>query len=154
MNETTIVNYIFFLKTSEALNGIYFQMANLFAQLNIVLLPVNAEGLKNIDRHKKHYIIVCRNDLQSAQIFNEIKNSYLDFALSRGHVSLYDISSFSEIENANKYQNKKLYFYFPLPVDMNQVVMNVAIDYFKTKNEIEEWPGGKRSKIPAPQVVK
>jgi hypothetical protein len=154
MDEKSIVNYIFFLKTNEALNAAFFQLANLFAQLNIVLLPVTTDELQNIDRHKKHHIIVCRNDLASAQIFNEIKTSYFDFALSRGHISLYDISSFSEIENANKYQNKKLYFYFPLPVDMNQVVMNIAIDFFKTKNEIEEWPGGKRSKIPAPQAVK
>jgi hypothetical protein len=35
-----------------------------------------------------------------------------------------------------------------MPADLKQIVMNVTIDYFKTKNEMDEWPGGRRSKIP------
>ena len=149
MEKKSSVNYIFFLKSTKELSAMFFQMADLFSQLNIILLPVTREELQNIDRHKKHQIIVCRNDLLSAQMFFEIKKAYLDFAMSRGHVAVYDISSFSEIENAKKYQNKKSYFYFPLPIDIKQVVMSVTIDYFKTKNEMEEWPGGKRSKLPS-----
>lgn len=148
MGEKSSVNYIFFLKSSEALSDVFFQLAKLFSQLNIVLLPVSSEELQKIDRHKRHQIIICRNDLLSAQVFFEIRKLYLDFAMSRGHVAVYDISSFSEIENAAKYHNKKSYFYFPLPTDLKQVVMNVTIDYFKTRNENEEWPGGRRSKIP------
>lgn len=148
MSEKPSVNYIFFLKPTEALNDVFFQMAGMFSQLNIILIPVSAEELQKVDRHKRHQIIICRNDLLSAYTFLEIKKLYLDFAMSRGHVSVYDISSFSEIENATKYKNKKSYFYFPLPADMKQIVMGVALDYFKTRNEIEEWPGGRRSKIP------
>ena len=149
MGEKSTVNYIFYLKSSEALTNVFFQMSELFGKLNIVLLPVSIEELQKIDRHKRHQIIVCRNDLLSATTFLEVKKLYLDFAMSRGHVAVYDLSSFSEIENAGKYQAKKSYFYFPLPINLQQVVMNVAIDYFNTKNQREEWPGGRRSKIPS-----
>lgn len=148
MSEKSSINYIFFLKSSEALSDVFFQMAEMFSQLNIVLLPVSAAELHKIDRHKRHQIIIFRSDLLSAHTFLKIRKLYLDFAMSRGHVAVYDISSFSEMENAAKYQNKKSYFYFPLPTDIKQVVMSVAIDYFKTRNENEEWPGGRRSKIP------
>jgi hypothetical protein len=148
MTEKTLLNYVFFLKSGEQLGPSYFQLADLFNQLSIVLLPVTPMELQNLDRHKKHKIIVVRNDLQSAQNFAEIKKSYLDFSMSRGHATVYDISSFSEIENASKYQNKKSYIHFPLPVEMKQVVMSIALDYFNTKNDVEEWPGGRRSKIP------
>ena len=154
MGEKSIINYIFYLKSTEQLGGVFFQMAEQFSQLNIVLLPVTVAELKNIDRHKRHQIIIFRDNLLSAQNFLEIKKSYLDFSMSRGHVAVYDLSSFSEIENASKYQSKKSYFYFPLPIDLKQVVMSITIDYFKTKNEIEEWPGGKRSKIPETAEIK
>jgi hypothetical protein len=148
MSEKSAINYIFFLKSSEALPSVFFQMSQLFSQLNITLLPVTLDDLQNIDRHKKHQIIICRNDLLSATAFLEIKKSYLDFAMARSHVSVYDISSFSEMENAAKFQTKKSYMYFPLPIDLKQVVMAVTIDYFNSRNEKEEWPGGRRSKIP------
>jgi hypothetical protein len=148
MSENTSINYIFFLKATEEIDTVFFQLANLFSRVNITLLPVTLDEMKNIDRHKKHQIIICRKDLCSAQNFIEIKKSYLDFAMSRGHVVVYDISSFSEIGNSNVFQNKKSYYYFPLPNDMKQIVMNITIDYFKTRNEMDEWPGGRRSKIP------
>jgi hypothetical protein len=148
MSEKSSTNYIFFLKSTDELNPFYFQIADSFRQLNIVLLPISSEELKIVDRHKKHQIIIFRNDFTSAQIFSEIRKSYLDFAMSRGHVCVYDISSFSEHENSTKYQTQKSYFYFPLPIDVKQFVMRVAIEYFRTKREIEDWPGGRRSKLP------
>jgi hypothetical protein len=147
MGEKSSINYIFFL-ASEKLSPAFFELAEMFGQLNITLLPVTISELQNIDRHQRHQLIVLRDDLNSAQNFIEIKKSYLDFAMSRGHVAVYDISSFSEIENSLKYKNKRSYFYFPLPINPNEVVVGVALDYFKTKNELEEWPGGRRSKIP------
>lgn len=149
MEEKTTSHYIFFLKTSENLNPIFFLMSDLFKQLNIVLMPVTATELKKIDRHRKHQIIIFRNDFGSAQIFMELRKTYLDFAMSRGHVAVYDISSFSEAENSSKYVTQKSYYYFPLPINIKQFVVKVSGEYFKNKHELEEWPGGRKSKLPA-----
>lgn len=148
MMNKNLVNYIFFLKTSDELSGDFFKMAELFSKLNIVLLPISAEELLGFERHKKHQLIILRNDLASAMNFQELKKSYLDFAMSSGHITIYDITSFSEIENSAKYIPKKSYFCFPLPADVKQIVMDIAVEYFRSRNEREEWPGGRRSKIP------
>jgi hypothetical protein len=147
MTEQNNSNYIFFLKTSKELNGVYFHLSEFLKPFNIVLLPVSMQDLQTIDRHKKHQIIIFRNDLSSSKCFNELRKSYLDFSMSRGHVTIFDISSFSEVENASKYQ--KSYFYFPLPLDLRQVVSSIVVEYFRTKHEMHDWPGGKRSKLPA-----
>ena len=117
MDEQTTTNYIFFLKTSSELNSIFFLCSDLFRQLNIILMPVTLSELLTIDRHHKHQVIIFRNDLVSAQLFMDARKQYLDFAMSRGHVTVYDISSFSESENASKFQSLKSYFYFPLPIN-------------------------------------
>jgi hypothetical protein len=81
--------------------------------------------------------------------FNQIRKSFLDTALAAGKVTLFDISSFSEIDGAAKYQNKNVYRYFQLPQNLKQVAMTVAVDYFRDRNMQAEWPGGKRAKLPS-----
>jgi hypothetical protein len=59
------------------------------------------------------------------------------------------ISSFSEIETANKYRNKNIYHYFQLPQDLRQVTMTIALDFFRDRNMEVSWPGGRRAKLPS-----
>lgn len=151
MNEekATAINYIFYLQTKSELDNNYYLLAEVLGKINISLLPILAEDLKNIDRHKKHYLISIRNDLSSAFAFNQMRQSFLDSVMAAGKMSLFDISSFSEIENATKYQNKNVYRYFQLPQNLKQVAMTVAVDYFRDRNMTAEWPGGKRAKLPS-----
>jgi len=141
-------NYIFFLQTKPELENSFYILAEILSKVNISLLPIFADDLKGIERNKKQYLILLRDDLSSAYSFSEIKKSFVDFALQTGKLALFDISSFSEIENASKYQNKNAYTYFPLPQNLKQVVMTIAVDYFRDRNNLVEWPGGRRSKLP------
>lgn len=151
MNEesTTAINYIFYLQTKNELDNSYYILAEVLAKINISLLPISADDLKVIDRNKKHHLISIRNDFSSAFNFNNMRKSFLDSAMASGKIALFDISSFSEIENAAKFQNKNVYRYFQLPQNLKQVAMTVAVDYFRDRNTQAEWPGGRRAKLPS-----
>lgn len=143
------VNYIFYLQNKSEPDNSYYVLAEVLSKLNISLLPISTEDLKLIDRHKKHHLIVIRNDFSSAMSFNEMRKLFLDSAMAAGKIALFDVSSFSELGNAQALQNKNMYRYFQLPQNLKQVAMAVAVDYFRDRNMQAEWPGGKRSKLPS-----
>ena len=143
------INYIFYLQTKNELDHSFQIMAEVLSKINISLLPISAEDLKSIDRKKKYYLISIRNDFSSAFNFNNMRKLFLDSAMAAGKVALFDISSFSEIDTAAKFQNKNVYRYFQLPQNLKQVAMTVAVDYFKDRNAEVEWPGGRRAKLPS-----
>lgn len=149
--ETIQLNYIFYLQTKPELDQHFYFMAELFAKVNISLLPIEASDLKVIDRNKKHHIIAVRNDLTSAYAFNDLRKTYLDVAMASGKVTVYDLSSFSSIENATKLESKNVYRYYHLPQNLKQIAMTIVVEFFKERNVREEWPGGKRAKLPSMQ---
>lgn len=151
MNEenNTTINYIFYLQTKTELDNSYYLLAEVLSKINISLLPITADDLKNVDRNKKHHLISIRNDFSSAFMFNQMRKSFLDSAMAAGKIALFDVSSFSEIENAAKFQNKNIYRFFQLPQNLKQVAMTVAVDYFRDRNTQAEWPGGRRAKLPS-----
>ena len=151
MNEEnpTAINYIFYLQTKDELDKSYYLLAEVLSNISISLLPITAEDLKGIDQKKKQYLISIRNDLSSASYFNDLRKMFLDSAMGSGKLALFDVSSFSEIETAAKFQNKNIYHYFQLPLNLKQVAMTVAVDYFKDRNTEVEWPGGRRAKLPS-----
>jgi len=142
------INYIFYLQTKLELDNYYYLLSDILNKINITLLPITGEDLKVLDKNKKQYLVVIRNDLSSAIGFNEVRKSFLEWAMSREKIALFDISSFSEIEDAVKYQNKNIYRSFQLPVNLKQVAMAIAVDFFRDKNTTIDWPGGRRSKLP------
>ena len=145
---TNTINYIFYLQTKNDLDNNYYLLADVLGKINITLLPISADDLKVIDRNKKHHVITIRNDLSTAFSFNQMRKSFLDSAMAAGKIALFDISSFSEIENASKFQNKSMYRFFQLPQNLKQVAMTVAIDFYRDRNNQVEWPGGRRAKLP------
>jgi hypothetical protein len=152
MNEnTTTINYIFYLQTKAELDNTYYVLAEVMRKININLLPIEAHDLKDIDRTKKHHVIVVRNDFASAFAFNDIRKNFLDASMASGKLMVYDVSSFSEVENAFKLESKNVYRYFQLPLNIKQVAMTVAVEFFKDRNNTPavEWPGGRRAKLPS-----
>lgn len=149
MSENNVgINYIFYLQTKDELENVFFQLSEIFSKLNISLLPIRMEELSALDKNVKNHLIVLRNDLSSSFHLKNVRKTFLDMALIAGRISLYDLSSFSEIEIAQKLVGKETYRYISLPANIKQVAMTVAVDYFKERNKKDEWPGGKRAKLP------
>lgn len=148
-NNSPIINYIFYLQTKEELDRIFYLLAEVLRKINISLLPIESHELKNLDKSKKNHLIVLRNDFSSAFAFNDLKKEFLDSSMASNKVMVYDVSSFSEIENAVKLENKNVYRFFQLPLNVNQIAMTIAVEFFKDRNTQVEWPGGRRAKLPS-----
>jgi hypothetical protein len=153
MNEknTPVINYIFYLQSKAELDHTYYVLAEVLGKINISLLPIQPQDLKDMDKINKHHVIVMRNDFTSAFAFKDARKLFLDSLMATGKVMVYDISSFSEIENATKFENKNVYRYFQLPLNIKQIAMTVAVEFFKDRNAapLAEWPGGRRAKLPS-----
>ena len=148
-NNTPVINYLFYLQTKPELDNTYYVLADVLGKINITLLPIEADGLRDIDKNRKQHVIVVRNDFSSAFVFNNLRKSFLDSSMASGKLMVYDISSFSEIENAQKFENKNVYRYFQLPLNIKQIAMTVAVEFYKERNAPVEWPGGRRAKLPS-----
>lgn len=150
MEEKNIgINYIFYLQTKNEVDDIFITFSEMFSKLNIALIPVIPDDLKVLDKNIKNHLIVVRNDLSSCMLFNQLRKSFLEGGMLSGRVALYDVSSFSEIENAQKFLTKEVYRFMPLPANVKQLAMIVAVDFFREKNKRLEWPGGRRAKLPS-----
>ena len=143
------INYIFYLQSKNDLDDNFKILANVLAKIKITLLPISAENLKNIDRKKKIYLISLRSDFASALNFSNLRKTFLNSAMSAGKLVLFDVSSFSEIEEAAKFQNKNMYRYFQLPQNLIQIAMSIGVYYFRDCNIPLEWPWGRRARLPA-----
>ena len=150
-NNNPTINYIFYLQTKIELEHSYYLLAEVLAKINITLLPIESHDLKELDKNKKHHVIVMRNDFNSAQDIQSICKSFLNSFMATNKIMIYDISSFSEIENATKLDLKNVYRYFQLPLNVKQVAMTIAVEFYKDRNKtpLAEWPGGRRSKLPS-----
>ncbi|MBC7428061.1 MAG: hypothetical protein H7336_05590 [Bacteriovorax sp.] len=150
-NNTPVINYIFYLQTKTELDHTYYVLAEVLGKINISLLPIAPQDLKDMDKTRKHHVITIRNDFSSAFAFKDARKLFLDSLMATGKVMVYDISSFSEIENATKFENKNVYRYFQLPLNVKQIAMTVAVEFFKDRNAapLAEWPGGRRAKLPS-----
>jgi hypothetical protein len=147
--KTTSINYLFYLQTKPELDSTYYLIAEILTKLSISLLPIEADELRAIDREKKHHVIVVRNDMASAYAFKEIQKTYLDTAMASGKVIVYDVSSFSELEKGSRWENKSVYKHYQLPLSAKQIAMTVAVEFYKDRNLTQDWPGGRRSKLPS-----
>ena len=150
-NNNSSINYIFYLQTKAELDNTYYVLAEVLGKINISLLPIQEQDLKDIDKSKKQHVIVVRNDFSSAFAFNNIRKNFLEASMNSGKLVVYDVSSFSEIENAAKFESKNVYRYFQLPLNVKQIAMTVAVEYYKDWNAAPaaEWPGGRRAKLPS-----
>lgn len=150
-NNNTSINYIFYLQTKIDLDHTYYVLAEVLGKINISLLPIKEQDLKDIEKGKKQHVIVVRNDFSSAFAFNNIRKNFLEASMNSGKLMVYDISSFSEIENAAKFESKNVYKCFQLPLNIKNVAMTVAVEFYKDKNAapMAEWPGGRRAKLPS-----
>ncbi len=151
MNETKqpAIHYILYLQNKSELDRTYYLLAEVLAKINITLLPVDAEELRHFDRSQKYFLISISDSFSTAHQFQIARKNFLDSAMAQKKVMVYDVSSFSPIENAAKFENKNVYYHYQLPVSLKQLAMTIAVEFYKEKNSPVEWPGGKRAKLPA-----
>lgn len=147
------IDYIFYLQTKSDLGRAFYQMAETFSDLGVTLLPISFDQLRNLEKNKKIHLVVLRNDFASATLFQEVHRNFLNTLILTGKVTLYDLSSFSELSDQGKIYKKENYKYFQLPLDVEQTTLTISESLFRENNEeVETWPGGRRAKLPTMDI--
>lgn len=141
--------YVFFLKLNETLPEFYYELANLFKEIEFTLIPVEPESLKEFSYIEKKFVIVVRHDLESQVNYFNKKNAYLNYLLKHSKVMVLDFSSFGEIPLVKKFRLQTCYRYYPLPMEFDEIVIRMAYLYYKESSAKHVWPGGRRGKFPA-----
>ena len=144
------INYIFYLQTKPKLDTAFYMLSNFLSKANINLLPVTADDIKNLDRTKKYFIISFQNDFTSGMVVRKFQREFLFSAMSLNRFHYFDISSFSEIDCGLKSTLRNLHRFIQLPASMKELAMTIVEDYFRERNHQEQnWPGGKRARLPS-----
>jgi hypothetical protein len=141
--------YIFFLQLSPRPSEIFFHLSRAFHQHRIRLIPVTPTAFKQLQDGRQHDLIVLTADLQTQRAYLELRRSFLDNLVKRSALRLIEISSFTKTTEFYRQEKKGLYFHFPLPCETLDIVNQVAAELSIDREVAQDWPGGRRSRIPA-----
>ncbi len=147
MDQNQSLNYMLYLQCEAELDHVFFNLSSILNQLNITLIPIKLEDCKQLDRSKRYHAVMIRRKFSDAVKAIEWKKEFLDIAMLRGQIVLNDVSSFSELGIHSTLEKKNVYFYRQLPIETKQLAMDLIVDFYKDKNAVAEWPGGKRAKL-------
>lgn len=141
-------NYLFYLKLGPKLSVDYFFMAQVFSYWDIKLIPVSyKEFLNHVKQSHQHLMVVTR-DLKSQGQFKILRKNFLDLAIINKKVTLFNLSSFGEILKFIQSKGVKYYYHYALPLDMDEVCLEMAKVIKKNGQTKDTWPGGVRVGVP------
>ncbi len=140
--------YIFFLRLDSNLTEDYFQLAAYFKQYCISLVPVSAQEILEMESRNREYVLCLNTSMTTDSIFKRYQKKFLNFSLLSRKFCLFDLSSFSKIEIAPKAEYARSYHHFSLPIEMEEVVVDIALAIYEDRTKKQVWPGGRRAKLP------
>lgn len=140
---------IFFLTLSKELPDFFFQAANWFNSTGVTLIPVNLMELKEIKKGEQDVsVLVHTSCLDELIKFYKLRESYLDMAMNTKKFRIFQVTSFGRIPDLARAQRMGNYHFMALPALTREICHYTAKKVFKYQNNIEQWPGGRRSKLP------
>lgn len=147
MNETQ--EFIFYLQLTDELPPHFYNLAEGLSRYEISLVPIQIGDLKNFSGSSRHYIVAQISDLTSLNRFTELRQSYLDVALSNKRFFLFHLSSFGSVVMAEKIERINTYYHFPLPLPYDVLSRAMSGLYYREKKQFQRWPGGRRNRLPS-----
>ena len=141
-------NYIIFLKLGKKLPLWYGKLVRAMREFDIDVVPMGADDLRELPDAVRMHVLSFNDGPSSHKAFQEFRARYLDFAINRKKIVLYDLSSFAPVNKKFVFNGVSYYWHIPLPLPLDLVVRLVAGDYYNNWNADSLWPGGKRSRLP------
>lgn len=143
------LNIIYFWQTTERISNFYLRLSEILIEFNITLVPLETKELELLAKKKRLHLLILRNDMTSANKFRDLKRNYIESSLASGRIMVYDVSSFSLIENTTAKSKKISYKIFELPLELSSLGAQVAVEFYKEKNkESDLLYNGHWSKLP------
>ncbi len=142
------LNFIIFLKLSQRLPYWYGRLAREMKEFDLTLIPMTLADLKEVSiKHRVH--VLCFNDSPlTHKTLASFRSRYLDFAMTRKKLVLYELSSFAPISKKFIFNGQEYYRHLSLPMSLKSAIRFVAGDYYYNWDSDALWPGGKRSRLP------
>lgn len=142
-------NYIFFLQFGSELPKYYYSFSYFLTSWNIALIPIRVEQLTQIGLRDRVHILSVVNNFNTYKYFKYIEEKIIDFAILNKKICLYDITSFGPIGIFRKAQKTKSYYYYQLPINIENICQEIMKVYYNERIIDEKWPGGTRVKLPS-----
>lgn len=148
LNNHEINRFAFFIKSTRELPQDYFKIANGLNKYKITLLPISIDEFFQIKTTSAKFCFILNNSLESKVFVDKFRSKYFKLSLLIGSCTLVEISSFEAPEFVKVTQAKTKYFHFWLPEKLSLVCKKLAVLYYRDLLKKENWPGGKRAKLP------
>jgi hypothetical protein len=145
---TNDIHYIFYLQLAKKLPKYFFTLSDLFAEWDIKLIPITPKQLTEVAKHEKKFVLTLVREADSHKLFCRLFRDYFNLSIKTGRTTLVHLSSYSKSEFKGLKSNRAKYMFFPLPVNMLEVVAQVAYQYYKNGIEEKRWPGGRKGHLP------
>ena len=120
---------ILYLRLSKNIPNFYFPLSQKLSDLNLKLVPVNAQDIGIYAKKEKRIIFSFVKDLLSMDRLTKQRNLYLDYYLKNKKVFLMDMNSFGSLKMTKNYLKKEVYNHLPLPLEVEDVVYNLVKVY-------------------------
>lgn len=150
MSANTIdgLNYIIFLKLSDRLPFWYGRLAREMKEFDLTLIPMGLGDLKELSLKSRVHVLCFNDSPATHRTLASFRSRYLDFAMTRKKLVLYELSSFAPISKKFTFNSQEHYRHLCLPLSLKSVIRFVAGDYYFNWESDALWPGGKRATLP------
>lgn len=148
LNKTIQNKHIFFLKLSSNLPENYFHLAEMFLLYDVTLIPVSIKELKDLITSKKQHLIAMSTNIDERKLLKRYQEMYLDHALLRNLIHLYDTTSFTCLKVKGVDLRRQNYSYVNLPIRLSDLVASIFEILCKDSETVKTWPGGRRPRLP------
>lgn len=141
-------DYIIFLRLGRKLPHWYGRLVRAMMEYDLAVVPMGMDDFRNLPDTKRVHVLCVNDGPTTYKAFQEFRVRYLDFAIMRKKVVLYDLSSFAPVSKKFIFNGVNYYRHIPLPLTLDLVVRLVAGDYYNNWESDTIWPGGKRARLP------
>ena len=144
----TTPQVIFFLNLGP-LPRWYMYLAESFQDYNLQIVPIKPDQLKSLAvQYKQAHIIAATTNFKERKVLSNVLHRYLGWALKTGKFSFYHLSSFQQLFDYGFLKKRRLYSYYSLPIDIEEVTLEIAKNYYSKNKLKDKWPGGKKVGLP------
>ncbi len=149
LNLRSTSQYIFYLQLERDLPDHYIRLAENLQLYDISLIPIQLKDLDKISKQgKREHVITVIKDLETFSAFKEARENYFDFGIKSKKYCYYDVSSFESTSTSRQFTHGKSYYHFRLPIEIDDLAIEISEMYLGEKRMAELWPGGKRATLP------
>lgn len=135
---------IFYLTLSDKLSSNYFTLAKQFTQQGFTLLPLTYSTLLGLTNEAERLTVICMvSNATELNRYSKKVHKILKLLVQNHTINLHLVSSFSHINEFEKFRKNIDYNFYYLPVKIKSFCSIIVKSIYERYNQQTKWPGGK-----------